>query len=69
MFWFCLEEKLHPIKFFFDVLAGSVHAVPYFQNKDNYLQAHKSIMSIKDKILQKQSCKLLQYQRKAQHDV
>lgn len=40
-----------------------------FQNKDIYLQAHKSITSIKDKILQKQPCKLLQYQSKAQHDI
>lgn len=50
-------------------LAGSVHAVPDFQNKDIYLQAHESITSIKDKILQKQPCKLLQYQSKAQHDI
>lgn len=34
-----------------------------------FICRHKSIMSIKDKILQKQSCKLLQHQSKAQHDI
>jgi len=58
MLWVCFEAKLNTLKCLFNVLGDSVHS-PCFEMGTQLQKTHKSITIIKNKILQKQSCKIL----------